>query len=433
MRPLRANLLLVAASVTVGLVGLETWARFLRNQPALDRKHNERAQYTLFDTTLGWVKRPGARVTYKRPEYQVEVAINSWGLRDPERAPDAAARTRVLALGDSFVEGYSVPLASTVTQVLERRLRAGGQDVDVINGGTGGYSTDQEYLFYQGEGLKYDPRVVLLFFYYNDVLLNARRNYFGAPKPQLRADASTLVAVNLPLSPPRAKEQRSEAPPQEPPERSASALYDYVRDRLMRGAPRAYNHLAALGLWPALRGQKPAETLEAYALERSDAMRRGWAVVGGVLRALRDDCERRGAHVLVVYVPARFEIDDSVWDLQRIAYTLDERGYDRRVVARRLSKAADEAQVELLDLTEPLSRAEGFWTPTYYRLDGHWNERGHRVAAFEIERVVRARGWLMADRERAPAAQAGSSADHGFLGDGTGAPAGDHRARDKAR
>lgn len=395
VRTRHAELLLLTGSLALGLLALEGWARYARGRPAAGKERDERALYTAFDPTLGWVKRPGARVVYERAEYTVEVAINSRGLRDPERAPEAPGRTRVLALGDSFVEGYTVPLEAGVTQVLEQRLRSGGCPVDVINGGTGGYSSDQEYLFYREEGVKYAPRVVLLFFYSNDVVFSARRNYFGAPKPLLRPGAGGLVPVNLPLSPPVARAARSvEERPAEPPPASRSALFAYVRDRLMRGAPRAYNRLAALGLWPPLRGQEPADTLWTYALRRSGEMWQGWAVVRGVIEALRDDTARRGARLLVVYIPSRFEVDDGAWELQRIAYSLDERGFDRRVVARRLGKLAEAAGVAWLDLTAPLTRAHGRFTPAYFRLDGHWNARGHRAAAEAVDEHLRARDWL---------------------------------------
>ena len=48
-----------------------------------------------------------------------------------------------------------------------------------MNGGTAGYSTDQEMLFYETEGHRYQPRVVVLFFYYNDVVYNDRQEFFG--------------------------------------------------------------------------------------------------------------------------------------------------------------------------------------------------------------------------------------------------------------
>jgi hypothetical protein len=39
-----------------------------------------------------------------------------------------------------------------------------------------------EYLFYVSEGVRYSPRVVLLFFYYNDVLYNDRDHFATDPR-----------------------------------------------------------------------------------------------------------------------------------------------------------------------------------------------------------------------------------------------------------
>ena len=81
----------------------------------------------------------------------------------------------MLLLGDSITEGYSVEEPYTLRSVLEALLNSRREGrFEVINGGTAGYSTDQEYLFYRDEGVSYAPRVVVLLFYYNDVLYNAR-------------------------------------------------------------------------------------------------------------------------------------------------------------------------------------------------------------------------------------------------------------------
>ena len=120
------------------------------------------------DPVRGWRHRPGASGAYGHGSW----VINRRGLRDVERelAP-AAGVQRALILGDSFAEGFSVPFEACVSQVLERELRAAGCAAEVVNGGTVGYSTDQEYLFYRDEGARYGARVVVLLLYHNDILV----------------------------------------------------------------------------------------------------------------------------------------------------------------------------------------------------------------------------------------------------------------------
>src|SRR5688500_9052714 len=213
LRALLLNTGLALASSGMLLAVLEGVARVAENERGGGKERDEASRYIEHDPRLGWRKKPGARARYERREYTVEGAVNSHGLRDPERPRAAAPGTyRILALGDSFVEGYSVGLDLTLTQVLERALRAPGCPVEVLNAGTAAYSTDQEYLFYLDPGVHYAPQVVLLFAYYNDVLWNTSVNYFGSPTPLLIPSGDTLVLSNRPVPPP----YRGRTPPPPP-------------------------------------------------------------------------------------------------------------------------------------------------------------------------------------------------------------------------
>src|SRR5688572_13408897 len=196
------TLLAAAVSLALTCAAFEVGLR-LADRRARGKEQDERATYMQPDPYLGWSKRPGARVTYRRREYTTEVAINSRGLRDRERNYARQADTaRVLALGDSYIEAYSVPLAAAVTSVMEDILRAAECPTEVINGGTTGYSTDQEYLFYTMEGARYAPDVVITFFYYNDLLHNVYDRYYRLPKPLLDVSGPTIRQANFPVPPP---------------------------------------------------------------------------------------------------------------------------------------------------------------------------------------------------------------------------------------
>src|SRR5262245_61702990 len=106
-----ASILLVAALVEAGA---RVWARRLQGAPGTVRE-----PLLQFDPKLGWSKPPGAQATIQRNEYKQDLRINSHGLRGPERdygKPPGVRR--VLLLGDSFVEGYTVAEDDTVAAVL---------------------------------------------------------------------------------------------------------------------------------------------------------------------------------------------------------------------------------------------------------------------------------------------------------------------------
>src|SRR5207249_2880840 len=120
MKRLMADLAVAALALVLVLAALEAVARRAQAARGGGREDNPLPLYTEADPLLGWRKKPGARATYRRREYTVEVAINAQGLRDRERRETVEAGSfRILALGDSFVEGYAVPLEATLTQVAE--------------------------------------------------------------------------------------------------------------------------------------------------------------------------------------------------------------------------------------------------------------------------------------------------------------------------
>ena len=388
-----APLLLVLASTLLTLLALEVAVRLLRRGEGRGKEAAEIGRYIEYDPILGWSKTPGARVVYRRREYTVEVAINRRGLRDPERGYDAPrGTTRILALGDSFIEGYTVSLPQTVTQVLESSLSGAGCRVQVINGGTAGYSNDQELLFYETEGHRYAPGVVVLFFHYNDVVYNDRQDYFGAPKPVFQMGQGALCIHRLPVRRPTSRVVPE--PPTETPAASRSALLEWVRERLWYGAPGAYDLVARRGLWEPMPRMKTRLELRVYERRRVDPIEDAWAKTAAILARLEDGARSRGARLLLVYVPSRLEIDDRTWRLTCRLYDWDEAGWDRGRVAQRVKEIGAQAGIPVLDLTDALRRADENEGRPYFTYDGHWSPLGHRVAAREVQRALAGEGWL---------------------------------------
>ena len=393
LRERALTLALALGSVALVLLVLEGVARVARNRVSgkgaltVDR-------YMEPDAMLGWRKKPGVRASFHEPEYQTEVVINSLGLRDPERPYEGTGAFRILALGDSFVEGYTVPMEKTVTQTLEASLKDRGCSAEVLNGGTAGYSTDQEYLFYATEGARYAPKIVLLFFYFNDVLYNVRPTYSsGDPKPLLVEQGDRLIVQNLPVPPPR---PAPEAAPDPAPDHSGgSALLEWVSGRLRRSTPGLYNRLAWFGLWAPVKHKPPPEQYEVYRRTASPEIKAAWTATEMILSALAREVQQKDARLLIVYVPSRMEVSDRSWAATQFEYGMKEAHWDRGAVRARLQKIADRIPVPVLDLTAPLRAAEhGALGGPYFVQDGHWNAVGHAVAARAVGEDLRGLGWL---------------------------------------
>src|SRR5687767_6414879 len=131
----------------------------------------ERDRFWKYDSLLGWAHQPGQEGIFETPQFRTIVRINENGLRDRGHSYESQNDIeRILVLGDSFAWGYGVEESERFSQVLEKSL-----DVEVINAGVSGYSTDQELLWYKNEGIKYETDLVILVIAGNDVGDNDRQ------------------------------------------------------------------------------------------------------------------------------------------------------------------------------------------------------------------------------------------------------------------
>ncbi len=108
----------------------------------------EHAHLLRYDSTIGWTKAPNVSVNYRFAGHRIHESSNSFGGRGREIKTEGESGPRVLFLGDSFCEGYLVARRHVFSAVLEQL----DPDVQAINLGVAGYSTDQEYLLYQRNG-----------------------------------------------------------------------------------------------------------------------------------------------------------------------------------------------------------------------------------------------------------------------------------------
>lgn len=156
----------------------------------------ERDRFWTYDPLLGWAHEPGQEGVFETEQFRTEVRINERGLRDRLHPYEREGKAkRILVLGDSFAWGYGVEETERFSQLLE-----GDLGVQVINAGVSGYSTDQELLWYQNEGIKYETDLVILVLTGNDVGDNNRQLvsniYF---KPRFVFKDGQLVATNYPV------------------------------------------------------------------------------------------------------------------------------------------------------------------------------------------------------------------------------------------
>src|SRR5262249_40204745 len=91
--------------------------------------------------------------------------------------------------------------------------------------------------------------------------------------------------------------------------------------------------------------------------------------------------------LVVLYIPARFEVNQGAFELTRERYALGRR-FDREVVHDRLRQGLDRIGVPLIDPRNELRASESAGRPAYHTRDVHWNPRGNEISAAAI------RAWV---------------------------------------
>jgi len=140
---------------------------------------------------------PGARYHHHSADVDVAFRINAQGMRaDRDYGYEKPAGVRrIICLGDSFTAGYEVEQQETFASVLERGLASRGYRVEVLNAGVSGFSTAEELLYLERELWRYQPDVVVLSFFANDLADNVRTGLFKLEDGKLVAAAERYVPL----------------------------------------------------------------------------------------------------------------------------------------------------------------------------------------------------------------------------------------------
>jgi len=370
-------------------------------------------------------------------EFRTRVRTNALGFREPRLpGPKPPGIRRIVALGDSFTQGYGVEEHEAYPRVLEGLL----DGVEVINLGVGASCPLDYVANFDEVGRAYEPDLVLVGLMTNDVsdvfnlrergtrllssMLHEEQDRLTDPRPVWKRLPSRLWP-NLYALVSRAARDRDtgEAPvAQEPAEGRAtpppllprerwkevlSALTtrygnaDEVERRLATLPPERLDRIQTI----LTVGRKSEEEDQAMSelmallepryyvdrLELAPKYAAAWKETTQLLARIAATARRIGAETVVVYIPSAPEVVPD--RLERFA----SRGFEvdelpaRAILGDRVRQFGEEAGIPVVDLREPL-RAHAD-EPIYFVRDGHWTARGHRVAAEAIASAMARRGY----------------------------------------
>lgn len=336
MKNLLRGLGLALASLVLAAVVLECVLRVAR--PV---KHQALSVNT-WDPEVGTRQVPNARGFVRCREYDIDVVVNSKGLRDRE-FPYAKPKgtRRILCLGDSFMCGYGVSAEETLAKVLERRLDSWGDEVtwEVLNGGVGSTGTAHQLAYFLHDGSRFEPDLVVLGFYVGNDFCDS---FFSG---LYTLDGGELIKHSAPRTGARKIQALTRWIPGDETLFARSHLLNLVKRRV---SVLHYRRLENRAIKPEASGNLFPEM---------------WALARELLLRLRAECEDRACTLVVLVIPAA---------------ETTEAAPDPRVAG--LLLFLSEKGIPHLDLTPVFASPEGL-ASLRYPIDRHWNAEGHRRAA----------------------------------------------------
>jgi lysophospholipase L1-like esterase len=173
MRSIFSRFALLLVVSLVCLTAIEVGYRVVRGIPlggdlSTDAEGNERLQTFRKSTNDLLVYEPIPNAITRL--YDVENAINSFGMRDREVTLEKPSGVfRIALLGDSVVYGMGLEAEEMLSRQLEHAL-AGSQvgRFEVLNFAVPGYSTQQEIELYRSKVRAFEPDLVVLVYCLND-------------------------------------------------------------------------------------------------------------------------------------------------------------------------------------------------------------------------------------------------------------------------
>ncbi len=303
----------------------------------------------MWDPDVGVKHIPDSRGFITCSEYDMDLVINSRGLRDREHPLEKPPGTRrILCLGDSFTCGHGVAREETFAEVLERSLASAGDPAEtweVLNAGVGGTGTAHQLAYYRTEGHRYSPDVVVLCISPNDFWDNVTSGLYVLEGESLaKRTARRTSAADI--------------------------------QRISRRIPGLQSFLARSHLLNTVRhkfAMLHQQTLSARSVkgqDRAELERRTRELMRRLVRSLRTACEADGAALVAMIVPPLLDKGKGVDRMADVVEFLEREGFPTVDLRPSFASAAERGKI------------------TNYRGDGHWTPLGHELAARHLRETL---------------------------------------------
>jgi len=368
------NPLLALLASALALLALEGFFR-------VTNAFGARVSWAQADSRVTWRFAPGSEYwRHDENDHPISGRINSFGWRDREWTPlPSPGVRRVAVLGDSFVEAMQVEKDSTHLALAQRRVRERtGREMELMNFGRSGSTQSEQLLFLLDDVLRFQPELVLLFFFPGNDVAEVRRETAPYPlRPFFHVDERGELQLDTSFAESPGFRVRKGIDGL----KRRSVLVSLMADR--------WNRLARRQPQPA----SPSEILASTYLSLCtgtpfEPLRKGFELNQRLILEIAAESRRAGSDF------ALFTLDNPAFR-PAVADSLKEvdPSFDSRCFERALGALADEhgfPHVGLQSVFERVYRQRE--ESMHFGDDGHWNYAGHHAVADALTDFLS--GWL---------------------------------------
>ncbi len=380
--------IITVVSICLAIFILELGVRFLLPPPYGPKT----GEFFTCNNTLGWTGTPNFKGVIEDPNFQQEITLNSLGMHDTEHSLEKPPNTsRILLLGDSFIQAVQVSEAETAHQILENYLNtqqeADYPTIEVLSSGVINWGTNQQLLYYREQGHLFQPDLVLLVFYIgNDFSDNLpgnaiTTNGFNCYAPYFSTCNNTLNPESLSYAPGISHLQNNCSALRRTWINSIGQLFQYSR---------LYQQLEPLivATYPRQQfGDKLPSAFSALYFPSSEAeLEQAWQITQATLAQLKQEVEADGRQFAVVLISPDITVKlGALSPAEQTAVLKDDPILAEAQADRpnqRMATFLNSQNIPFVDLAPAMIEYLAT-NPTllYIPGDGHWTVEGNRVAA----------------------------------------------------
>ncbi|MFC1810885.1 hypothetical protein ACFLZH_05275 [Patescibacteria group bacterium] len=322
--------------------------------------------------TYVWGHMPGAIDYHGYENPTPEIRINKLGLRDDELLKSKPDNTkRILVLGDSFTFGMGVSHKNIYTEILERILneKEDGLRYEVVNTGSIGYTTDNEFMLLKDKGLQLDPDMVIVgFFVGNDITEFRRHRWVTDDQDKLIKVIDTKHYVD--------EKNRLRYKGEEEP---LSYFLNFIKIRweILTKKIGIYGNMnnGPTLTWPAF--------LEPDDEHGDPNLPEYWNKVEEVFKQMKEMLDEHDVELVVVAIPMDVQTDKKFWNKYPEMY-FDDEAYEKMRPQTKLKELTDAMGIDFIDLLPYFKDADPNEWYYHEKTDPHWTIIGNELAAQTI-------------------------------------------------